>query len=416
MANSVPKEVIVELLSEFVRSTEIYGTHLVPVIRGSFLLQHWFGKQARPVADLDLECFVRSSTRHERSDDESPGQTGEIYTLADLGMTVCHISVQSLYQQGRSPYGIAFHEADEHDAAMNLWTYGTPGQRYIVGWTWHTSESPGGLFRSPRVTELEGTLQIDIAAAGDYHLDEISWSPLTLKPNLGRQFICPAYTQEMMLAAKLSWLIRGLSIDPWQSTGTGLLMNCEPKDLFDAHLLVTQGTLRPQEFQKGLLAVCRESDLDHSDLDRLFAVRQLAVNDRDFPQWPAFASEHLNLLTNTPANMLRTIAERIEPLLGDFHCPEERAFLKAIKSDHTDEASYLIYADWLEERDVPRSRFLRMFVNAYFHERRLAPEEAQRLRQALSESLRSTSQPWLLQLLGAQRLREIRERWGTANP
>jgi uncharacterized protein (TIGR02996 family) len=41
---------------------------------------------------------------------------------------------------------------------------------------------------------------------------------------------------------------------------------------------------------------------------------------------------------------------------------DEAKFLAAIKSDPDDEASRLVYADWLEERNDPRAEYLRLEV------------------------------------------------------
>jgi uncharacterized protein (TIGR02996 family) len=41
---------------------------------------------------------------------------------------------------------------------------------------------------------------------------------------------------------------------------------------------------------------------------------------------------------------------------------EEESFLAAIKNDPDDDASRLVYADWLEEREDPRAEYLRLEV------------------------------------------------------
>ena len=104
-------------------------------------------------------------------------------------------------------------------------------------------------------------------------------------------------------------------------------------------------------------------------------------------------------------------------------------FLLAINADPVDEFSYLIYADWLEERGDPRAKFLRLFTQFYFHHddrgtltrflARLAfrpdqappPPESTRVLAELRTALQSTSLPWLHQLFGTSaRFREIRQR------
>jgi carbon storage regulator len=52
------------------------------------------------------------------------------------------------------------------------------------------------------------------------------------------------------------------------------------------------------------------------------------------------------------------------------HSPEEEPFLRAIEAEPGDEATRLVYADWLEERGDPLGEFLRLQCQAKDLERR----------------------------------------------
>jgi uncharacterized protein (TIGR02996 family) len=368
---------------------------LVPVLRGSLLLHHWFGDKARPAADIDLECFERPKTEPiPEYVGAGHGRFGEYSSLVDFGKAMCRYAADSSYS---SPT-IKFAETDAPADGQSLWTYGTPGERYYAGWTWQGKPKKQGL------------LQIDIAEAGSYHLEDIDVASIAFPVSDGEPINCPAYTREMLLAAKLSWLLRGLQR---RQTAAGLLAPIwkgEPKDLFDAHLL-SSSNLHAGWVQKSLLAVGAEDKLEWNNLEALFDVQRVEMTDADFPNWKEFHVQHQNLLTCGPAEMLRTIAERLQPLLGDFYLPEEMPFLLAINAEPTNEFPYLIYADWLEEQGILRSEFLRLYTRFHFHEDELAPKELAHTRLALQKSLRHTSAPWLCQLFGTSaRVQELQRR------
>ncbi len=213
----------------------------------------------------------------------------------------------------------------------------------------------------------------------------------------------------MMLAAKLSWLLRsfrrrhpGRGVNAPEWTG-------EPKDLFDVYLLLMQADLRADTFRQSLAAVGNEDRLHWNNLQALFDVRSVQRTDADFPNWREFHQRHTALLTSTPVGMLETIADRLEPLLGDFYLREEMPFLLAVNADPVDESIYLIYADWLEEHGQPRGQFLRLFTRFFFHAADLSRAERARTRGDLQAALDATSIPWLLQLFGTSaRLGELR--------
>ncbi len=144
-----------------------------------------------------------------------------------------------------------------------------------------------------------------------------------------------------------------------------------------------------------------EDKLQWNHLQSLFDVKYVELSERDFPTWNAFAQRHPDIVTASPVELLNTIAERLEQLLGDFYLREEMPFLLAINAEKMDESSLLIYADWLEERGhQQRSDFLRLYARYHFHER----DDEARIREELQASFRETSAPWLCQLFGTSAL------------
>lgn len=362
---------------------------VILILRGSLLLRQWFGERARPAADIDLECFERVRG----------GRGNRFPSLIDHARGLCCFATEGAAgaNRGAAPF-VEFHDIDPPEDGHSLWDYGTPGQRFYAGWTRNGGEGQ------------TGQIQIDLAESGSYDLNEISVADVHLSSLDGRTFRFPSYTPEMMLAAKLSWLLRscrrlapgGESAFEWKG---------EPKDLYDVHLLLTKTDLRADVFQKSLLAVGREDRLEWNNLQALFDLRWAERRGSDFPSWGAFRDRYRNLISSGPVELLQRIADRLGPLLGDFYLRQEMPFLLAINSDPLDESIPLIYADWLEERGEQRSDFLRLFSTLFFRAEHLPPKELVRAREALQAALHAASVPWLLQLFGTSaRFEEIRQR------
>jgi uncharacterized protein (TIGR02996 family) len=377
----------IEILTEFLCGlSEIVSKHdnVVLILRGSYLLKHWFGDDARPAADIDLECFQRSrSATYDR-----------FGTPMNHAKALCMYAAQAVgySRANRASPRIEFNEVDVPADGTSLWEYGTPGVRCYTGWVWN-------------VHRVSGVLQIDIAQAGSYDLGYVGVKDIGLVASGGEHFQVTAYTPEMLLAAKVSWLLRGLK----RQEGLPPIWNGDPKDLFDAHLLVTEGNLRAGPFEKSMLAVAAEDKLDWISLDVLSDARKTIVTDEDFPNWPAFQREFAGLITRGPAEMLRIVAERVDSLLAGVraHVP----FLLAIDADPVDEVPYLIYADWLQDRGDPRGDFLRLALKWFFHEDELSAKELTDVRRTLKLALQKMSTPWLYHLFGsAERFRELKQR------
>lgn len=349
---------------------------VVLVLRGSLLLRHWFGEQARAAADIDLECFRQVPA----------GQHSRFATAVSHGRALC---AWAMYE-GRE---VQFQESE--DGGESLWDYESPGERFFLDWSWAKEGS-------------SGQMQIDIAAA-IRPLNDVPVADVGLTGSDGACFQFPAYTPEMMLAAKLSWLLRSFTR---RNDGgrRSLHWHGDPKDLFDAHLLLTKPCLRADEFQRALLTVGVDDKLDFNNLQAIFDVRHGLIADAGFGNWPAFEKQHQAIIHASPTGMMQNIADRLEPLLGDFYRAEEMPFWLAINAGPIDEAALLVYADWLEERGDKRAGYLRLFIQVYFHESDLPRQDRAWKRGLLNQALRTPS-PWLCQAFGsAPRLREISQK------
>lgn len=398
---------------EFVRvlneTVAAFEETLVPVLRGSLLLRYWFGDKARHAADVDLECFERPRDvplTQERMEyfGEGHGAWGEYQSLVDLGKAMCRYAAESTIvyaaaRRQRPMPDFSFQQCDSPDeGGHDLWAYGTPGERYFTNWTAH------------RHRGATGKLQIDIAEPGSYAREDLALCEIELAgPNQPADgtVLCPAYTPEMLLAAKLSWLLRSLSRRLHDGNIVAPCWMGELKDLFDVHLLLTAGQLDAEPFQKSLLAVGTEDDLDWSRLDVLFDIQRAEMQTADFAGWDRFAAEHGEVITCEPPQMLATVAEKLEPLLDEFYLRDELPLIAEIQANPADEVGYAIYADWLEEHGSPRAVALRLFQAVYFADKDVPAEELIPLRAQLQQAFQETSQPWLQTLFGsASRLRD----------
>jgi uncharacterized protein (TIGR02996 family) len=367
-----PTEVLVEFLHAL-QQTVTSSDRIVPVLRGSLLMKLWFGDAARPAADVDLEWF------------RQPGWGGRFASPAE-------------HARGLSMFAVSDHAGSSitfdpnipaPSDGVSLWEYDTPGVRCYTGWTWADRN-------------LRGLLQIDVAQAGSYDLAGVAVETVNLTRAWGVRARFLAYAPEMLLAAKLSWIVRHARRHTTPEGLDFLGFLGEPKDLFDAHLLLTKGRLRPEVFQSAFLAVAMEDKLDWNQMDLLLDQRLALPEDDSFPGWTEFLARHEKLPHEPSAEMLRTVATRLGPLLNDLrqHLP----FLRSIASDPVDEASFLIYADWLEERGDPRAEFLRVFCRFFFHEDRPA-------RVQLASSLFAQPGGWLYHVFGGpERSRDLRRR------
>lgn len=414
MPDTPPPEVIRAFLRVLSRTVSEFNCRdLAVVLRGSFLLHEWYGEKARPAGDIDLECFAIPA-QWDTPDEERQqwvldgfGEWGEYSTLVDYGKAMCRYAAESTghYRwRDESQPDIEFSEVEAPEDGASLWVYGTPGERYITGWSWHGQKKL--LSEAPK-----GTLQIDIAQAGEYSLPDIRVESISFQHADNVESDQITYTREMMLAAKLSWLMRSFLRPPTEDNSARLVWMGQPKDLFDAHLIVTEGGLDATSFQKCLMAVGTDDKLEWNSLGLLFETRRGNLTDADFGNWGEFAAEHEGLVTKSASQTLSELAKGLEPLLGDFYPPGEESFLLAVTDEAAHEFDFLTYADFLEEQGSPRASFLRLFSSVYFHSRDMAEPQLGDTRRALLASLRATSEPWLHRLFGsAERLAEMQKR------
>ncbi len=329
-----------QVLVEFLRALQcVLSQHevITPVLRGSLLLRLWFGELARPAADIDLEWFALRTWRADRF--ESP---------------LAHARTLCLYAacENFSDSSIGFDEdVAVPSGGVSLWEYESPGFRCFTGWEWYERN-------------LRGQLQIDLAVPTVYDLTMISCQELDLSHEQAEVRLL-TYTPEMLLAAKLSWIIRHVLCKPTLDNATRLSFFGEPKDVYDAYLLVTQGQLRPTEFHQAVLAVALEDKLNWQQIETFLEQTPEQLSDQGFIYWQSFAEGFAGRTLGSPAEMLATIIQRVKSLWSDnlTHAP----FLQAISQNPSDESNYLIYADWLDDRDDPRALVLKLFCQHEFH-------------------------------------------------
>jgi uncharacterized protein (TIGR02996 family) len=85
---------------------------------------------------------------------------------------------------------------------------------------------------------------------------------------------------------------------------------------------------------------------------------------------------------------------------------EERAFLKAILERPEDDASKLVYADWLEEQGDPRGEYLRLMM-AVRQERVVTPGQRQRHQELSAELAELLAQGWQAWRENQRRMQEL---------
>ncbi len=404
MAETTPTLVPpVEVLVEFLRrlSNTVAEGDPALVLRGSLLLKYWLGPEARPAGDIDLECFECPVARGDSRFSRRP---------VAHARALCLFATEEWrapgWEQGGPP-DIDFEPIDPEDGT-DLWDYATPGERCFTLWVAHS------------LNDARGRLQIDLAQAGSYELGDIGVEEMELGTAGTTHFRFRCYTPEMLLAAKLSWLIRGLKRPVEPDRALPPQWTGEPKDLFDAHLLLTRMNLRTDRLENGLYAVGVEDNLDWRDLE-YFLDAGTRLSDDDFGNWEGFRRQHEALIDSGPAEMMRTVANRLGRLLSEFR--EHLPFLQAINASTPDELEYAIYADWLESRGDRRGHLLRLYIRWAFCPDKptslapergqvtnlVAPEEMSRTRQDLIAAIRTTPTPWLYQVFGsAERFRQFR--------
>jgi uncharacterized protein (TIGR02996 family) len=86
---------------------------------------------------------------------------------------------------------------------------------------------------------------------------------------------------------------------------------------------------------------------------------------------------------------------------------EEAAFLNALAAEPADDATWLVYADWLEERGDPRADILRSAVAL---SRGIPPDELEATAQRFGRMKEALPEPWAEQVLHLWGSRPVRMR------
>lgn len=399
-----PFEVVLEFLRRL--SQTISPGDPVLVLRGSVLMQLWFGPRARPAADIDLECFERPGRDHDPRFGGSP---------VAHARALCIFASQECWDPRQGPGTSSRFEFDPIDPedGTDLWDYGTPGERCYTLWVAHD------------LKDAKGRLQIDLAQAGSYDFSAIDVEELDWTTSASTPFRFPAYTPEMLLAAKLSWIIRLWNRRVESGGELSTRWNGAAKDLFDAHLLLTKPNLRTNQLQNALFAVGAEDKLDWLQFEYLLDASTW-IRDVDFPNWEDFRRQHKSIIDCGPAEMLRTVADRLQLILGDFR--EHLPFLRALQPKPADEQAYLAYADWLQSRGDHRCELLRFYVERIrqptnptllslacemFSGSFVSRNDADHCRRALRNAMNAAPTTWLYQVFGsAEHYRAVKSQLG----
>ncbi|MGL6075577.1 MAG: nucleotidyl transferase AbiEii/AbiGii toxin family protein [Fimbriiglobus sp.] len=327
-----------------------------PALRGSLLLQHWYPEKARPAGDIDFEVFA------------APNSAERIVSLTKM---LCCEGLRNSTIHFEDPFG------SHNNHPESLWSYGTPGERFYANWRTPAGET--------------GRLQIDIAHHAAYTAEEAELKTETFTDRTGNTFTLPAYSRETMLAAKVSWLMRGFR----RNTSESFNWVGEPKDLYDAYLLAHDKTLNAKRFQAVLAVMGRTDELYFPWLDYLFEIRRRAIPDRFFKNWEAFREKYpgLELLKSLrPTEMWEQLANQLEPLLGSFYSREEMPLLNGLHLNTDKELRLGVYADWLEDHGDDRAELVRQIASAVY--------DRDASLKGFKKKFLKAPLPWLLQLFG----------------
>lgn len=144
--------------------------------------------------------------------------------------------------------------------------------------------------RLPEDHRLRGIQQIDAALAGSYGLMGIATETIEIPRASGEPIKFRGYSREMLLAAKLSWIVRNIRRETRLDARDVLAFSGEPKDFYDAHLLVTKRGIAFRGLSK-CFPDCRHGRQagDHNPDDRYFRIlpaRELLDRKRDSRQAP----------------------------------------------------------------------------------------------------------------------------------
>jgi uncharacterized protein (TIGR02996 family) len=295
------------LLSRFAQSEHAANY----ILRGSTVLRHWYGAEAREPQDLDL--VAKYGHDPER-------------TIAEV-LAICH------------------------DASLPGPTF--PVQRGNMLPMWEYDVFPGVRFHVPPAPNWRvPTVQLDIAY--DYQ-EEMPREVIRLEGPPGHEPIpIRARTREACLASKVCWIASDL-------TQHGQV---DRNDVADALLLTRDASLSGELVSRGvatlLQATERDASLftvwDHDVVTSLLA--KVKHREPMFPDGPEADRAAAPL-----PDLLIELTVRVAPMLRGvvwFPQPDEWPFLLALYENPGEAVHALALADWLQEQDDPRGEWLHL--------------------------------------------------------
>lgn len=227
--------------------------------------------------------------------------------------------------RGPFAYGLRFGAAEQ----QQLWPYAdVPGTRFLIPW---------------RDATDRGQIQVDVAEGE--HLP-LAPEPTVLRfPAIQQELSVLCCAKELDLSWKICWLFSDAA---WYL-----------KDLYDTLLLLRSGQLDAARFQAAMLGTFAHHDID---LVRLYELLDGSLVHREHDEeWKALQRSH----GLEPIDVEQTffeISNRLADLLEGAGLPQaaELPFLRQVLRSPDDDASRLVYADWLEDRGDPRAELLRL--------------------------------------------------------
>jgi hypothetical protein len=300
------------------------------ILRGSTVLRHWYGAQAREPQDLDLVAKYPHDPER---------------TIAEV-LEICH------------------------DAGLDRQVF--PVQRNNMLPMWEYDEFPGVRFHVPPARDGRvPTVQLDIAY--DYQ-EEMPREVIRLHGPPGHEPITiRAWTREACLASKVCWIASDL-------TQHGL---ADRNDVADALLLTRDASLSGELVSRGVATLLQATQRDASLFtvwDRQVVSSLLAkVKHREtmFPDGPEADRAAAPL-----PDLLVELTVRLAPMLRGvvwFPQPDEWPFLLSLYENPTEAVHAFALADWLQEQDDARGEWLYLMLQA--RTRRLSAAEKTRLHQ-----------------------------------
>jgi uncharacterized protein (TIGR02996 family) len=289
------------------------------ILRGSVVLQHWFGTTARVPNDIDLVA------KYPHDPERCTREIFEICQDRSLGPNLFPITDRNV---------------------LPMWEYDI---------------FPGIRFHVPCAQRLSTTVQLDVAFDNVPKLpnERLELKPIPDQPGVFVQ----AWTRESCLASKLCWIAND------SADGTAAAID----DIADALLLLERGEINSEILRQLIPAILSEQKHDLSVFgnydDRLVSAMEAKAILDPHMSYSGMIPElvvrygDVNLLRNALLlQMQRSLGSILDGLVW-VPTTEEWAFLHQMARNRTDRLTPLVYADWLDEQSDPRGELLRLHVH-----------------------------------------------------